>query len=227
MKVSMAAFVILMGTGRLLRCQATPTAAIAEPRFNPGPNLPMIDGSFQYSLTASELIQTGLNSTSGVTATTNLSGNAEYISPSTVHPTLLLYSGGVLFNSFAGQGTQTYQSLTISQGLVGHGWALGASDTISFLPQSPTTGLSGIPGVGDLGLVPLPDPTLPAQSVLTNYGKRISNTVSGTIERQINGRTSVSGSANYGILRFIGDTSSGTQSLDSNQKQINFEECKE
>jgi hypothetical protein len=158
-----------------------------------------------------------LNGNSGAVASTNLSGDVEYLSTSTVHPTTLLYGGGVLFSSQAGQRTSTFQSATASQGLVGGGWAVGVSDSLSYLPQSPTTGLVGIPGVGDIGLQPVPDPTLPAQSILTNYGKRLSNSVSGNVERKLGGRNSVSGSASYGILRFVGSNATGTTNLDSNQ----------
>jgi hypothetical protein len=213
----MAALAFLLSATPLLQGQAVPTASTHEARYNPGPSLPMIEGNLQYAISASELFQTGQNGVSGVTETTNLSGDVEYISPSSIHPTTLLYAGGVLFSSLASQGTQTYQSITASQGLVGHGWAVGVSDSFSFLPQSPTTGLVGIPGVGDIGLQPIPDPSLPAQSVLTNYGKRFSNSLGGNIERQLSGRNSISGSASHGVLHFIGTDYIGSQNLNSTQ----------
>ncbi len=217
LKTSLAALTFLLSARSSLNAQATPTASAGEIRYNPGPTLPLIDGTFHYSLSASELFQTGLNSVSGLTATTSLSGNVEYLSPSSVHPTSLLYSGGILFSNANGQGTQTFQTVTASQGVVGHGWAAGVADTFSFLPQSPTTGLVGVPGLGDIGLQPISDPSLPAQSVLTNYGKRISNSLSGNVERRLTGRDSISGSANYGILRFIGTDYTGGRNLNSNQ----------
>ena len=217
MKTSVAMLTALLGASGVLHGQATPTATSGEARYNPGPNLPLIEGNLQYALSASELIQTGLSGNSGAVASTNLSGDVEYLSTSTIHPSTLLYGGGVLFSNQSGQGTSTFQSVTASQGLVGGGWAVGVSDSLSYLPQSPTTGLVGIPGVGDIGLQPVPDPTLPAQSILTNYGKRVSNSVSGNVERQLGGRNSVSGSASYGILRFVGSNATGTTNLDSNQ----------
>jgi hypothetical protein len=89
---------------------------------------------------------------------------------------------------------------------------MGVSDSVSYLPQAPTTGLSGIPGTGDLGLQPAPDPNAPAQNVISYFARRVSNTVSGNIERQLTSRMSVSGGASYGILRFIDN-----DGLDSNQ----------
>jgi hypothetical protein len=214
MKKSMAALAMFLAASITLRGQATPTATSSVPRYNPGPSLPMIDGNLQYAFTGSEIIQLGLNGVSGTTATTNLSGDVEYLSTSSVHPFSMLYTGGVQFSSLAGHTTGFFQNLSLSQGLVGHGWAIGVTDSVSYLPESPTTGLSGVPGVGDLGLQPIADPSIPAQSVLTNYANRVANTVGGNIVRQFTRRTSVSGSASYGILRFVGADSTG---LDSTQ----------
>ncbi len=149
------------------------------------------------------MVQFGNSGSSGNYYMTSFSGDAEYISKNTQRPFNLLYAGGLLLSSYSGQGVSTFQSLTASQGLVRGKWALGVSDSVSYLPQSPTTGLSGIPGVGDLGSQPLPDPQAPGQTVLTNYARRVSNYVSGNIERQLNPKTSLSGSGSYGILKFL------------------------
>ncbi len=221
MKASIAVIGTVLGLQGLARAQAAPAGTASGPTFNPGPTLPAIDGSLQYSLSASEAIQTGYYGRSGVSTSTILSGNVEYISPSQVHPFSLLYGGGVMFGTYSGSGNGVFQNLSVSQGLVGHGWALGVSDSVSLLPQSPTTGLSGIPGAGDLGLQPAPDPNVPAQTVLTIYGKRLSNSLNGNIERQLTSRMSISGSGNYAILRFIGDQGVGSTTnnngLDSTQ----------
>ena len=221
MKMTIATLIFLLGANVLLQAQAIPTGTAAEPRYNPGPTLPSIDGNIQYAISLGETAQSGYFGSQGWTYTTNLSGDVEYIGRSTVRPFSMLYAGGVLLSTYTNAQTQFYQSLTISQGFVGHGWAVGFSDSVSYLPQSPTTGLAGIPGVGDLGFQPTPDPTAPAQSVLTNYGKRLTNTASGNIERELNARTSISGTGSYGILRFLGDnvpsSNLATTALDSTQ----------
>jgi hypothetical protein len=214
-KASIAVIGAVLGFGGVAEGQAPPTATTSGPVFNPGPTLPAIDGTFQWAASGSELIQTGFYAGGGTTSSLNLSGNAEYISKSSTHPFSMLYGGGVLLQTSSGSSNQFYQNFTISQGLVKSGWALGVSDSVSFLPQSPTTGLSGVPGTGDLGLQPAPDPNVPPQTVLTYYGKRLSNSANGSIERQINPRTSVSGSGNYGILRFIGEGSGNSAGLDT------------
>ena len=205
MKASLAVMGTVLGVHGVAQGQAAPAGS--APVYNPGPSLPAIDGSFQYALSGSESIQSGYSGT-GVNSSTNLSGRVEYISPSHTHPLSLLYGGGLLLSTYGGS-NGIFQNFTISQGLIGHGWALGVSNSVSYMPQAPTTGLSGVPGQGDLGLQPAPDPNVPAQSVLTIYGKRLSNSLNGSIERELNGRTSISGSGNYGILRFIGDQGSG------------------
>jgi hypothetical protein len=212
MKKSMVGLALLLAVSISASGQATPTASTDTPRYNPGPSLPLIDGNLQYALTGSEIFQGSAYGQSGFGATTNLSGDVEYLSKSAVHPFTLLYAGGVLFSTYAGQGVDAYQSLSVSQGLVGHGWAIGAADSMSLLPQSPTTGLSGIPGAGDLGLQPITDPLVPPQYVLTNYERRIMNNLSVNVERQLTNRTSLTGTGNYGILNFLGDDPQGLNS---------------
>ena len=212
MKRFMAGLAIFLAVSTGLRGQATPTASSDTPRYNPGPSLPLIDGNLQYVLTGSEIFQGSAYGQSGFGATTNFSGNVEYLSTSVVHPFTFLFSGGVLFSTYAGQGVNGFQSLSVSQGFVGHGWAVGISDSMSLLPQSPTTGLSGIPGTGDLGLQPIADPLVPPQYVLTNYERRIMNSLSGNVERQLTNRTSITGTGSYGILRFLGDDPQGLNS---------------
>src|SRR5450756_165064 len=161
-KSSILPIAILCCTYSSLHAQATPAATVSTPAYNPGPALPMIDGNFQYALTASEIVQFGYSGSTGQSYLTSLSGDVEYLSKSRVRPFSLLYAGGLLYSTFAAQGVSTFQSLSASQGLVMGRWAMGVSDSVSYLPQTPTIGLSGIPGVGDVGLQPTPDPLAPA-----------------------------------------------------------------
>ncbi len=85
-------------------------------------------------------------------------------------------------------------------------WVFNISDSFSFLPQSPTTGLSGIPGVGDLGSFPLEGPvTGPAGGIFSFAGDRIGNSLAGSAERQISPQMSISGTGSWAILHFLGD----------------------
>ena len=162
-----------------------------------GFSLPRVGGSLTYGVNASEVLSTGFYN-SGTSYSTNISGDAAYISKSQSHPFSAIYNGGVLLAN-SGQPTTFFQSLSFSQVLTTKHWNFALADSVSFLPQSPTGGLSGVPGTGDLGVDPV--------AVLTSYGPRVSNSLSGTASRQINGRFSTQVTGMYAIQRFIGDNS--------------------
>ena len=183
--------------------QATPAASI-QPSVA-GVNLPRINGTFQYGLSASEVISNGYGGDGGVFAQTSLSGDLAYASKSEIHPFSALYAGGTQLGNQSGISNVYYQSLSLSQGYVTKNWVFGLSDVVSYLPQSPTVGLSGIPGSGDVGFTPIGTDLQPTQNVLSVGNARISNTAGGTAERRLGAFTSISGGASYGILRFFGD----------------------
>ncbi len=178
--------------------QGTPDSSMSP---TVGPSLPTIDGVFHYSLSASEMLQNGYRS-QGATFTTSLSGNAAYNSRSTVRPFSMLYAGGLLMGNQYRQSVRTFQNFAVSQGLVAGAWIFGISDSVSYLPQSPTTGLSGIPGVGDIGAQPIQGPSVgPAGGALFNNSTNISNSLSGSVERRLTPLTSASASARSPIAR--------------------------
>ncbi|HZY64211.1 MAG TPA: hypothetical protein VFE38_16965 [Edaphobacter sp.] len=180
--------------------QATPAASSLSPTV--GPSIPTIDGIFHYSLSGSELIQTGYRG-SGVGATTVLSGNAGYNSESQVHPFSMVYAGGLMMGNQYSSTATTFQNLALSQGLVKGAWLFGVADSVSYLPQSPTLGLSGIPGVGDLGPYPTQGPgSGPAGGVISSNMTSVSNSLSGNVERRLTALTSISGTGAWTILRY-------------------------
>ncbi|WP_433970120.1 hypothetical protein [Tunturiibacter gelidiferens] len=194
--------------------QALPTAESSMASAL-GPNLPNLDGVFHYALSASEVIQYGYYGSGETSYATDLSGNAAYTSRSTVRPFSVLFAGGVILGNQGGQGTTSFWNIAASQGYVTRHWIFNISDSFSFLPQSPTTGLSGIPGVGDLGAVPVQGPTAgPSGGILTTTGERIGNSVSGSVERQLARTTSISGSGSWSVLHYLGSSADG-ENLDS------------
>ena len=200
----LAVVCVAVGLSTMAEGQAEPSA-IAP--YSPGRTLstpPSIDGSFQYALNASELIQTGYQGSGGTTTSTSLSGDVAYYSKNTARPFSLLYGGGVLLTNRTGQSTAPFQTLSLSQGLVTGRWVLSLADSVSYLPQAPTTGLSGVAGTGDLGSTPINTGLEPAQNVLTNTSvTRVSNSLTGQIERGLTGSTSVSGRGSYGLIRYL------------------------
>jgi hypothetical protein len=204
-RLAISALLLTMGSisyGQAIPAGGTPMSPMTTNTV--GPNLPDLDGVVHYALSASEIAQVGYYGPGVTTYSTNLSGDASYTAKSIVYPTNLTLAAGVSFPNQSAQGTIGYTSVAISQGYVTRTWVFNIADSLSFLPQSPTTGLSGIPGVGDLGALPVQGPTAgPAGGIFSEAGNRIANVLSGSVERQLNRDTSLSGSGSWAVLRFL------------------------
>jgi hypothetical protein len=218
MKTRIAIPALLLTLSSMSYGQAAPAgvATISPGPSNSSPNLPALDGIVHYALSASEIVQLGYYGSGQVTSSSALSGDVAYTSKSTVRPFSLLFAGGLLLPNQSGQGVSTFQNVAVSQGYITRRWAFNLSDSFSFLPQSPTTGLSGIAGVGDLGIAPIQGPGEgPAGGVLSVSGNRVANTLSGSVERQITSATSISGVGTWSVLHFLTDAGQG--GLDTQQ----------
>jgi hypothetical protein len=215
MKFRIAVSALLLTVGSVSYGQAVPAGGSAMSPGSTGPNLPTLDGILHYALSASEIIQLGYYGAGQVTHSTVLSGDVAYTAKSEVRPFNLIFAGGVILGNQSGQGTTYYTNAAVSQGYVTRHWVFNISDSFSFLPQSPTTGLSGIAGVGDIGVTPVQGPVEgPAGGIFSISGNRIANTLGGSVERTINRDTSISGSGAWSVLHFLDDNSGG---LDSTQ----------
>lgn len=217
--------ILLVLAGRMLG-QAVPTAALpgfegagATPAGRSGTSLPWVDGTLHYALGASEVVYKGYANT-GVTSSTAITGNVGYSSMSETHPTSLLFAGGVLFGQ--SRDTTTYQNLVVTQGLVKGLWGFNLADSFSFLPQSPVTGIAGVPGVSSPGDLPVSGPADgPAGGILTYSGNRISNVITGSVQRRLTGRTSLSGSGSWSLLHFLDKQAGIDNSMKSGQVALN------
>jgi hypothetical protein len=204
MKIRITIATLLLAVSSISHGQAVPTATTSMVPSNSGLSFSPLDGVFHYALTASEIAQRGYYGPSAWTSSTALSGNASYAAKSTVHPFNMVFAGGVSLPNQSAQSTTSFWNIAASQGYVTRKWIFNVSDSFSFLPQSPTTGLSGIPGVGDLGAIPVQGPGEgPAGGVLSNVGNRIANTLSGSVERQLDHATSISGNGAWSVLNFL------------------------
>lgn len=181
---------------------ASTPAAVAGTRS--GFNLPVSDGLWHYALGASQIEQYGYFGASKWNGTATLNGDLSYSSGSAKAPFNMVYAGGALISESSGVDTSTYQNLAVSQSLMLERWVFGISDAVSYLPQSPIAGFSGIPGVGDVGTVPIGGTGLgPAGGLLTYSGNRVGNALSGSVERLLTGKTSVSAMGSWDILHFL------------------------
>ncbi|HEY4378735.1 MAG TPA: hypothetical protein VGN01_00200 [Acidobacteriaceae bacterium] len=194
---------VALVSGRAAFGQALP-AAEASP-VSTGFALPTSLGSLQYAVSASQNLIWGYYGNSGAAYTTNLTGDVAYLSNSKQYPFSLVFAGGHSFSE-SGQASYSYLNLGFSQVANVGRWNIILSDNISYLPGTPTSGLAGVPGVGDLGVNPVQIGGDAGQGVLTNFSNRISNVVAGSVQRQITGKTSINASGSYTLLRFIDET---------------------
>lgn len=211
MNSPLSALVLLAASSVVTYGQATATASAPVPTS--GINLGVVNGTFHYGVTASESFQTGYGGDQDLSEQTNLSGSLIYATKSLKTPFNAIYTGGVLFSNQRDYGTNTFQSLAVSQGYVSKNWTFGIADVVSYLPQSPTVGLSGIPGTGDLGLSPVIGIDTPAQNILTYNSDRVSNTVTGNASRSITARDAVTADVSYGILHYFDNGSLDTRQV--------------
>ena len=192
--------------------QALP-AAQASP-ISTGFELPMTAGTLQYAVTASESLSWGYYGNSGAAAATNLTGDLGYISNSKRDPFSAVITGG---RSWASTGpSYNFVSLGLSQVLSAGRTTFVFSDSVAYMPGTPTTGLSGVPGVGDLGLTPVQVGPDTGQGILTNYSNSISNATSASIRRPITGKTFFNATGSYSITRYLSGSGVSSSGLDSN-----------
>ena len=205
---SVISFICLSGSLAAIG-QAVPTASANITSSSPSYGI-QPGGTLNYSLGLSETVITGYNGSGGTANSTNLFGRASLVTSNEAKPTSLIYSGGYVFSEIPGQPSSTFHNFGLSQVLATKHWNLVLSDLVSYLPSSPTTGISGIAGTGDVG-APSTGAVI-GQGILTYYSPRIVNTASGSAEGKITSSTAIETSVSYGIQRFI-----NSQGIDNSQ----------
>jgi hypothetical protein len=206
-RIAISALFLISTVSSISHGQAVP-AGISTIGTGSNPLAP--DGILHYALSASEIVQYGYFGPGDVSNSTVLSGDVAYTGKSVARPFSLVFAGGLILPNQSGQGVTTFQNVAVSQGYVTRHWVFNLTDSFSFLPESPTTGLSGVAGVGDLGVVPIQGPGAgPAGGVFSDYGNRIANTLGGSVERQISHATSISGSGSWSVLHFLDASTDG------------------
>lgn len=210
-RVGISTLFLISTMGSFACGQAVP-AGMATMNLDPDPFT--LEGGLHYALSASEIVQLGYYASGEVTSSSALNGDMAYTTQNIVRPFSVILAGGVVLPNQSGQGVRTYVSVTASQGYVTGRWAFNLGDTFSYLPESPTTGVSGIAGVGDIGVTPGPG-TGPAGGILTVSNDRISNSLHGSVERQIGRATSISGAGSWSVLHFLDNSQENSQLNDS------------
>lgn len=185
-----------LGLFLLAACAAARAQAVPAANVHGVP----VTGDLQYTLNYSQMAE--FSSGLGDWQMSTLSGAATYSNEKERFPFSMEYGGGYNW-IIAGPsyGAGLFQNLLLSQGIVGRKWNLTASNDISYLPEAPTTGFTGIPGTGEPIGVPSPAPPT-GQSVLTLNTNVIDNMTQGTLGHTLNYATSFNIGGSYNIFRY-------------------------
>ncbi|MHB1674823.1 MAG: hypothetical protein ACYCSP_11325 [Acidobacteriaceae bacterium] len=131
-----------------------------------------------------------------------LSASASYANGKDRFPFSMEYGGGYIW-TIAGPsyGSGLFQHMFLSQGIVGRKWNVVGSNDISYLPEAPTTGFSGIPGIGEPIGVPSPSPPS-VQSILTVNTYVVANNTQAELGEKLNRTTLFSAGGSYDLFLY-------------------------
>ena len=177
---------------------AAANAQVVPAATGPG-GLP-IGGNLQYALRYSQAAQ--FSTSYPTMATSTASGSLDYMNGSERHPFSIDYTGGYTW-TFVGPTYETgvFQRMLLTQDLVWRKWKVLASDDVSYLPQSPTTGFSGIPGIGEPIGVTNPNPST-SQTILALNTHVVDNLAVGKVGHNLSSATILLAGGSSELLRF-------------------------
>jgi len=142
-------------------------------------------------------------------------GELEYMNGKPHKPFSTTYSGGYQFGISGPSNTDgLFQHLKVSQGYFRRNWGVNISDDVSYSPETPTSGFSGIPGIGSL-----PGEPEPGGPILESH--TLYNSLNGLFTRSINYNTTFRFDSTYMILRYPNAAATETNDL-SLRPQINW-----
>jgi hypothetical protein len=155
-----------------------------------------LDYTFRYSQTAE------FGGASGDWHTANASAQVDYANGKERIPFNLTYGGGYTWTiTGPTYSTGLFQHLLVSQGLTWPKWNLTVGDDVSYRPQAPTTGFSGIPGTGEpIGGSGSAPPT--SQSILTLNTHTVNSVVNGELQHIVNHAMSFNVGGGSELLRY-------------------------
>jgi hypothetical protein len=206
MKTTLQILAFLLVAGAAANAQVAPAAT--------GPGGLPISGSLQYSLRFSQTAEFG--GSIGNWETSNASASAAYSNGHERFPFILTYSGGYAYTeSGPSYSTGLFQNLSLSQGFTWRKLNLTLSDDASYRPQAPTTGFSGIAGIGDIG-TGTGSGTTSSQTVLTLKAHALNNIATGQLNYTLTSATSLDLGGSTELLRYVDGNG-----LDTNTRMAN------
>ncbi len=178
----------------------------------PGVRRNILGGSVQFRETADTNSTSAPGGSSDIQSASYLTGNLAVRHLWRNSELEATYSGGGGLYNTRSDLNQVSHQVGFSERVTLRRWGFLLSDQASYLPES-SFGFNGLgtpiavnSGLGAFGsqfsnLNPLFDPN---QSILTGRARRISNVVLGEVQYSVSARTSVTASASYGLLHFMG-----------------------
>jgi hypothetical protein len=127
------------------------------------------------------------------------SASVDYSNGGTRYPFNLNYGGGYTA-TINGPTYETglFQHLLLSQGIDWHKWRVTVNDDVSYTPQAPTTGFTGIPGIGEpVGGEPPSD-----QSILTLKTHVVNNLAGVNVNHPFNYATTFNAGMTSELRRY-------------------------
>jgi len=189
--------VCLFSTSAVAAAQGVPVQS-GSPLYT-GFQMPTAGGNLSYALNVGERLSTGYGPQIGTVSATVLSGDIGLITPSVRMPTTVRYTGGYLFVTY-GQPSAFFHDFMISQAYITKRWHFDVSDALTYLPETPTSGIFGIAGAGTATGV------TNAQGVIIPFATQIANNVQGDATFNLTPKTAATATGFYMLQRFPGLT---------------------
>jgi hypothetical protein len=162
-----------------------------------GFELPSDPATMTYSLTGGQHYGVGTGGTAYDNGSANVSGNVGILTGSLIAPFSLTASAGYQIPDSGGS-RHFFDSISASQQYSTESWHYLAVDSFSYLPETASVGLSGIPGVGDVG-----GGSNGGDGILSYDESRINNSSLGSVTRVLTGRMSLSMNGSYSLHRLV------------------------
>jgi len=172
--------------------QVTPSATV--------PGVTIAPRGMQYAFRFAEGVQT--SNTIPTIHTSNVSGSISYANAEKEKPFAMEYAGGYTW-TLSGPEYQSgqFHRMDLKQGFAFRRWKFNLADDVAYLPQSPVTGFSGIPGIGEVIGAPNPTPST-SQTILTFNTHVLDNTAQGALEHTLSNSTTLSVGGTSNILHY-------------------------
>ena len=188
------AFLVACSSAAATGAQVVPDAT--------GPGNPLPAGNLSYSVRYMQTAEFG--GYLGDWQTSALSGAVDYSNGKQRFPFSMEYGGGYNW-TIAGPSYYTgfFHHLTLSQGFNWRKWNLTLGDNVSYSPQVPTFGITGIPGIGEPNPGPTPAPPT-NESILSLNTHVVDNTANGDISRSLSHALTIAFGGSSDLFRFPG-----------------------